>query len=136
MLLVTGLLCVQKKKADGPTDPQQPAKKQKLPAAEPMATPTGDTPTGADSLKVAIESQGSIVRELKTSGADKVRHACTCGGVACHVTSLQGTIDIEVKKLIALKARYSDITGRNSLMICHAHICHVTRCWGKEQVQV
>ena len=82
---------MQKKKADGPTDPQQPAKKQKLPT-EPMATPTiatptvdtptGDTPTGA-ALKAEIEAQGSKVRELKTSGADKVRHACACGGVAC-----------------------------------------------------
>ena len=69
---------LQKKKAEGPTDPQQPAKKQKIPPAEPIAamtTPTGTPAThtnGPDVLKAEIEAQGSRVRELKSAGADKV----------------------------------------------------------------
>ena len=75
---------LQKKKAEGPTEPQQPAKKQKLQAPAAMATPqppdpapkSHDQPDGAsaeaDRLKAEIEAQGSKVRELKASGAEKV----------------------------------------------------------------
>jgi len=66
---------LQKKKAEGPTVPEQPAKKQKLPppGAEevdhiPMATKACDV----DALKAEVEVQGNRVRELKAAKADKV----------------------------------------------------------------
>ena len=66
---------MQKKKAEGPTDPQQPAKKHKGPEA--VATPPAATPTpamaSAEGLSKEIEAQGSKVRELKSASADKVR---------------------------------------------------------------
>jgi len=81
----------QKKKAEGPTEPQQPAKKHRgstettptnsasltTPADAPAtaATPTpalGAASGDAAALKESITAQGSKVRELKTSGADKV----------------------------------------------------------------
>ena len=64
----------QKKKAEGPTDPQQPAKKR--PPVIPEATPPVATGTTSDGdpevLKQQIEAQGNKVRDLKSSGADKV----------------------------------------------------------------
>ncbi len=80
--------CVQKKKAEGPTDPQQPAKKIKAAKEEvvvPVSTPTSNLSapdpvvmatggsTDADKLKAEIDAQGAKVREIKGTGADKVR---------------------------------------------------------------
>ena len=63
----------QKKKAEGPTDPQQPAKKR--PPTIPEATPpvaVGTTSGDPEALKQQIEAQGNKVRDLKSGGADKV----------------------------------------------------------------
>ena len=63
----------QKKKAEGPTDPQQPAKK--CPPTIPDAQPSiaSETTSGdPEVLKQQIEAQGNKVRDLKSGGADKV----------------------------------------------------------------
>ena len=59
----------QKKKAEGPAEPQQPAKRK--PPSEPVAmeTPARDP----EALRQEVEAQGNKVRELKSSGAEKVR---------------------------------------------------------------
>ena len=79
---------LQKKKADGPTDPQQAAKRK--PPAEEQTTPpevvpvtmaTASPPTvSAESLKQQIDSQGQKIRELKTAGTVKVcvKMSLTC----------------------------------------------------------
>ena len=66
----------QKKKAEGPTDPQQPAKKR--PPAIPEAGAVAPTTTSGDPevLKQQIDTQGGKVRDLKSSGADKVVVLC------------------------------------------------------------
>lgn len=67
---------LQKKKADGPAEPQQVAKRK--PPAEPVAM--GTLPQDPEALRQEVEAQGSRVRELKTSGAEKVRGwRCGCG---------------------------------------------------------
>ena len=75
---------LQQKKADGPTDPQQAAKRK--PPAEAQTTPpevvpiamtTTPSAVNADALKQQIDSQGLKVRELKASGGTKVTH-CIC----------------------------------------------------------
>lgn len=65
---------LQKKKAEGPTDPEQPAKKQKLPPAPAEAnhTPIAMESHDPDTLKTEIEAQGNKIRELKAAAADKV----------------------------------------------------------------
>ena len=62
----------QKKKAEGPTDPQQPAKKR--PPTIPEATTATKATTSGDPevLKQQIDAQGGKVRDLKSSGAEKV----------------------------------------------------------------
>lgn len=136
------LCCLQKKKADGPTDPQQPAKKQKLPPAPATmattesadATPKShdqpDGKSGADKLKAGIEAQGNKVRELKGSGADKVRmYIHMCVQFCCTLTSdlvtpyPQAAIDGEVKKLLDLKAQYKNLTGNANVCICIGWSC-------------
>ena len=62
----------QKKKAEGPAEPQQPAKKMK-PTAEATPTISMETmPSDPEALKQRIDAQGTKVRDLKTSGAEKV----------------------------------------------------------------
>ena len=61
----------RKKKAEGPTDPQQPAKKRPPTIPETAATTTADV----EALKQQIDAQGIKVRELKSSGAEKVWNA-------------------------------------------------------------
>ena len=64
----------QKKKANGPTDPQQPAKKRPPTTTTDNGAVTTATTSGTDPelLKQQIEAQGNKVRDLKSSGADKV----------------------------------------------------------------
>ena len=66
----------QKKKADGPTDPIQPAKRAKsdihLPE-EAMGGGGGRGEEAAAVLQKRVDEQGERVREMKKSGADKVR---------------------------------------------------------------
>ena len=85
---------MQKKKADGPTEPQQPAKKHKGPSSSkaisssqtssaeppkqytmssdaiPMATKSVDPVV----LKDEISAQGAKVKDLKSAGAEKVNN--------------------------------------------------------------
>ena len=61
----------QKKKAEGPTDPQQPAKKRPPTIPETTAV-VATTSSDPEVLKQQIEAQGTKVRDLKSSGADKV----------------------------------------------------------------
>ena len=75
--------CQQKNKADGPTEPEQPAKRKPpvldLDAAGDGATvpATGDGATvparDAEKLKKEIDEQGGKVRSLKAEKADKVK---------------------------------------------------------------
>ena len=59
-------LSLQKKKADGPTQPEPPTKKLK--SGDEMREEGGSE----EEMKKKIEAQGEKVRGLKTSGADKV----------------------------------------------------------------
>ena len=62
----------QKKKAEGPAELQQPAKKMK-PTAETMPTVSMETmPSDPEALKQQIDAQGTKVRDLKSCGAEKV----------------------------------------------------------------
>lgn len=79
----------KKKKADGPAEPQQVAKRK--PPAEPVAM--GTLPQDPEALRQEVEAQGSRVRELKTSGAEKAE------------------VDKAVGILLALKAQYRELTG-------------------------
>ncbi|XP_064394534.1 bifunctional glutamate/proline--tRNA ligase-like isoform X2 [Halichondria panicea] len=91
-----------KNKADGPTDPQQAAKRK--PPAEVEDKETKVVPVtmvhvvvpaaiNADTLKQKIDSQGQKVRELKVAGGAKE------------------DVDKEVKALLDLKQQYKDLTG-------------------------
>ena len=67
------------KKADGPTDPQQAAKRKPPAEAQtippevvPITMTTTPSAANADALKQQIDSQGQKVRELKASGGTKV----------------------------------------------------------------
>ena len=71
-IIVYVLHVFQKKKAEGPAEPQQPAKKMKPPVE---ATPTVAMEIEScdpEVLKQQIDAQGGKVRELKSSGAEKV----------------------------------------------------------------
>lgn len=70
------MFSLQKKKADGPTLPEQPAKRPKSSDPVSVASPVVTDPTpgdnGAEELRRKVETQGEKIRRLKTSGADKV----------------------------------------------------------------
>ena len=70
-MLISNFPHPQKKKAEGPTDPQQPAKKRP-PTIPDAAVATTTTSGDPEVLKQQIDAQGNKVRELKSGGADKV----------------------------------------------------------------
>ena len=69
-------MSLQKSKADGPTDPQQPAKKKPPPEdTESSSTPPVSMATPSskpEDLLKEIAAQGDKVRVLKAAKADKV----------------------------------------------------------------
>ncbi len=79
-----------------------------------MATPTGNqaTPTG-EALTAEIEAQGTKVRELKTSGADKVSGCGHALDTPTFGVSVQAVVDVEVKQLLALKTSFKALTGQD-----------------------
>ena len=77
-------ITLQKKKAEGPTDPQQAAKRR--PPAEAIPPVAMEMEMGKSQdpmvLKQRIDTQGTVVRELKSSGAEKVcLSVCVCVSV-------------------------------------------------------
>ncbi|XP_013106972.2 bifunctional glutamate/proline--tRNA ligase [Stomoxys calcitrans] len=63
--------------------------------ANKATVPNGDSSSKASDLDLLISKQGDIVRDLKSKKADKAQ------------------VDVEVKKLLALKADYKTATGKD-----------------------
>lgn len=76
----------------------------------------------ANELKSAITKQGDKVRELKTSGAPKVRYIANkslrfCLKLLVHQLDyvfFQDQVEVEVKTLLSLKAQYKELTGEDA----------------------
>lgn len=63
---------LQKKKAEGPTEPQQPSKKHRPEDSPAPPLAAAMESCDAEGLSKAIEAQGNKVRELKAAAAEKV----------------------------------------------------------------
>ena len=96
-IIVYVLHVFQKKKAEGPAEPQQPAKKMKPPIEATPAVAMEIESCDPEALKQQIDAQGDKVRELKSSGAEKVislpQHVTIAGasGLGYRLFQLQHT---------------------------------------------